>query len=200
MGSTTNKHKNINNSLIPKLNIPDTIWDKDNGMLYWDIIKLARNEGVIDYKTLLPMKVTVLDSLASSKKLLSDSDRQVLDRIIRDLNNRYFYENSPGNESDYTNFLAKVNLKLNDKLGLIYYKRINPNEDRLVYRISKPAIDKLTGKFETIIQLKSCIGHEYRLNPNGPIIVRFSDIEVEDYFDEININDIYNPSLTELDW
>ena len=39
--STLIKHRNINNSLIPKLNIPDTIHLKEAGILYWDIAKIS---------------------------------------------------------------------------------------------------------------------------------------------------------------
>ena len=39
--STLIKHRNINNSLIPKLNIPDTIHLKEAGLLYWDIAKIS---------------------------------------------------------------------------------------------------------------------------------------------------------------
>ena len=198
--STLIKHRNINNSLIPKLNIPDTIYIKEAGLLIWDNKKIAEDEGLTErFKINVEIyNENLVNNLALNS--LSNSDYQSYLRLIQDLKDKYIYIDNPSHSEDYTNFLAKVNQATNDKYGLTYYKRINPGEDRLVYRIVKPSINKNTNKLETIIQLKSCIGHEYRLNPNGPIIVRFSDIEVEDYFDEINTNDIYNPSLTELDW
>ena len=44
--STLIKHRNINNSLIPKLNIPDTIYIKEAGLLIWDNKKIAEDEGL----------------------------------------------------------------------------------------------------------------------------------------------------------
>ena len=197
--STLIKHRNINNSLIPKLNIPDTIHLKEAGLLYLDIAKISSdlgfNSNKVDY---VVHNESAMNKIAESK--LDNKSYQTYLRLVQNLKDGYVYIDNPSHSEDYTNFLAKVNQSTNDKYGLTYYKRINPGEDRLVYRIVKPSINKNTNKLETIIQLKSCIGHEYRLNPNGPIIVRFSDLEVEDYFDEINTNDIYNPSLTELDW
>ena len=198
--STLIKHRNINNSLIPKLNIPDTIYIKEAGLLIWDNKKIAEDEGLTErFKISVEIyNENLVNNLALNS--LSNSDYQSYLRLIQDLKDKYIYIDNPSHSEDYTNFLAKVNQATNDKYGLTYYKRINPNEDRLVYRVVYHIADKSTNSLNIVIQLKSCIGHEYRLNPNGPIIVRFSDLEVEDYFDEINTNDIYNPSLTELDW
>ena len=197
--STLIKHRNINNSLIPKLNIPDTIHLKEAGLLYWDIAKISSdlgfNSNKVDY---VVHNESAMNKIAESK--LDNKSYQTYLRLVQNLKDGYIYIDNPSHSEDYTNFLAKVNQATNDKYGLTYYKRINPNEDRLVYRVVYPIADKSTNSLNIVIQLKSCIGHEYRLNPNGPIIVRFSDLEVEDYFDEINTNDIYNPSLTELDW
>ena len=198
--STLIKHKNMNNSIIPKLDIPDTIHLKEAGLLYWDNRRIATESNIEISNLRLKFIINNVDSInkiAESK--LDNKSYQTYLRLVQNLKDGYIYIDNPSHSEDYTNFLAKVNQATNDKYGLTYYKRINPNEDRLVYRVVYPIADKSTNSLNIVIQLKSCIGHEYRLNPNGPIIVRFSDLEVEDYFEEVE-GEIYNPSLTELDW
>lgn len=149
----------------------------------WDISKITEVNN-IDFNT-----EVIYTSKFKSDYRLSDYQEEI-DRLIDDIKNGYIYDNSPGNEADYTNCLVVES----NNFQLTYEKRITSEltNDRLIYEVVKPNFKRGFTILTITVRLSSCLFHDrlsQRLNSN-----------TEDYFDEVNTDDIYNPSLTELDW
>lgn len=193
---TLDKHAAKNKTNMQGINIPETIFNEDTGMLIWDEKKIAEIAGITGPYTI---KYSVKDSapaLRIRNEILTKHDIEISNRIVEDLRKGYIYEDSPGNSNDYTNFLSvgsmeKTQAKVNN-LSLIYYKRINKSNDRVTYFIGRPFASKANKTLTYYISISSYDGHVIR-DINGGIIKVFSETEDED--DGFFTN---NPSLDEL--
>lgn len=109
--------------------IPDTIEDLTSMRDMWDIPKITGVNN-IDFNT-----EVIYTSKFKSDYRLSDYQEEI-DRLIDDIKNGYIYDNSPGNEADYTNCLVVES----NNFQLTYEKRITSEltNDRLIYEVVKP--------------------------------------------------------------
>lgn len=157
--------------------ISDTIEDKVFMKAFWDLNKLkGKSKGFIK----------ILNRTNQFNKDYSNSGyKNEIDGIISDINKGYIYADSPNHSDDFTNYLVKES----NNFILIYEKRITSNltNDRLIYGIKKPYVDKINEENKLIINIDliSCLHHD-----------RMS-LRIHSDTDEDNW--IYNPSLDELD-
>lgn len=167
------KHKNVNNKY-------KSITDKISGIILgeygnamWDI---DLNDCIIKVT-----RTTEFNNDYNSHNLYSKGE---INRIISDIESGYLYEDSPGNDEDETNYIAKYSTD-----GYLAYEKRVPGSwtDRVGYFILKPEFSKNLNSWLIRVYLLGCIGHKFVYG--GKIM----------YFSDNDENDIAGPSLSELE-
>lgn len=183
MNSIDRRHDEINERNWK--NIPYTIKDSKRPRLYWDLQKISGTDDPF-----IDIKCRKLNEFKTDYLLSPYQD--IIDRMINEVSKVYnlLYNNSLGNGSDHTNYLAKFS----DNYGLVYEKRISSDYEanRFTYRIAKPIPKKSGSKvyLQIYVDLLGCSYH--KINNKGGGSITFSDKDEDNFW--------MNKSLSELDW